>query len=401
MIPETETVRSRLVNATVLLAFLAVTVLLYFARDAFIPVALAMFLALLLTPAVDRLQRWHVPRGLAVTIVMLGVLLAGAGAVNAVWNPAKDWLARAPQTLRKIDARVRPVRAVFAQVDAVTERAGRLTESSPQNTSTAGGGAVAAPETGKALSMTKSVLEALTVIPLTLFFLLGGPPLLARMVASLSGKENSPKSLRLTQAIRAEVGRYFATVALINVGLGAATAAAAAALGMPNPILWGTVAGVLNFIPYLGPITTIAILGGAALVTFDDLGHALAVPGAFVVLHLIEGQVVQPLTVGRRLEVNALVILLAVWFGFWFWGIPGVFLAVPLLVALKVAAEHEPSWQAVSNFLAPNERWHPKKLDRLLRAGDLRAMRSGVPTAPATAQQVSAKTVRPLTEKAD
>ena len=396
MIPETGTPRSQLVNATVLLAFLAVTVLLYFAQDAFIPVAVALFIALLLTPAVDRLQRWHVPHGLAVTIVMLGVLLAGAGAVNAVWNPAKDWLARAPQTLRKIDARVRPVRLVFAQVDAVTERAGRLTES----TSTAGG-AAATPETGKALSITKSVLEGLTVIPLTLFFLLGGPPLLARMVASLSGKETSAKSLRLMEAIRVEVGRYFATVALINVGLGAATAAAVAALGMPNPILWGTIAGALNFIPYLGPITTIAILGGAALVTFDDLGHALAVPGAFVVLHLIEGQVVQPLTVGRRLEVNALVILLAVWFGFWFWGIPGVLLAIPLLVALKVAAEHQPSWQAVRNFLAPNEGWNPKTLDRLLRAGDLRAMRSGVPTAPATAQHASPKTVRPLSDKPD
>jgi predicted PurR-regulated permease PerM len=400
MVPETATLRSRLVKATVLLAFVAVGVILYFAQDAFIPVAVALFLALLLTPAVDRLQRWHVPRGLAVTIVMLGVLLAGAGAVNAVWNPAKDWLARAPQTLRTIDARVRPLRAVFAQVDAVTERAGRLTGGSAQSTPT-GGGAVAAAETGKAMSMTKSVLEGLTVIPLMLFFLLGGPPLLARMVASLSGKETTAKSLRLMEAIRVEVGRYFATVALINVGLGAATAAAVAALGMPNPILWGTIAGVFNFIPYLGPITTIVILGGAALVTFDDLGHALAVPGAFIVLHLIEGQVVQPLTVGRRLEVNALVILLAVWFGFWFWGIPGVLLAVPLLVALKVAAEHQPSWQAVRNFLAPNEGWQPKTLDRLLRAGDLRAMRSGVPTAPATAQQVSEKTVRPLSDKAD
>jgi predicted PurR-regulated permease PerM len=355
------------VNATAVLAFFAVGVVLYFAQDAFIPVAIALFLALLLTPAVDRLQRWRVPRGIAVAAVMLAVLLAAAGAVNAVWNPAKEWLARAPQTLRTIDERVRPLRAVFAQVDAVTERAERLTQSTTASNSAAAT-AVAAPEDGAAFSMTKSALEALTVIPLTLFFLAGGPPLLARMGASLSGNTTSAKSLRLTQAIRAEVGRYFATIALINLGLGAATAAAMMTLGMPNPILWGTLAGVLNFIPYLGPITTIAILGATALVIFSDLTHALAVPGAFIVLHLLEGHVVQPLTVGRRLEVNALVILLAVWFGFWFWGIPGVLLAIPLLVALKVAAEHEPSWQVVRNFLAPNERWQPKSLDRLRRA---------------------------------
>lgn len=357
---------SRLGNATALLAFLAVGVLLYLAQDAVIPVAIALFLALLLTPAVDRLHRWRVPRGLAAVIVMLGVLCAGAAAVNVVWSPAKEWLARAPQTFRTIDERVRPLRKVVAQVDAVTDRAEQLAQGGAA-VSVAQGVAVAAPEEATALTLTKSAIEALTVIPLALFFLIGGPPLLARLVASLSGSESTKTSLRVTDAIRVELGRYFATITLINIGLGAATAAAVAALGMPNAILWGTIAAVFNFIPYLGPITTIAILSGAALVTFDDLAHALAVPGVFIALHLLEGQIVQPLTVGRRLKVNALVVLLAVWFGFWFWGIAGVLLAVPMLVAVKVAADHQPSWQAVRNFLAPNEHWQPKSLDRLRR----------------------------------
>ena len=238
--------------------------------------------------------------------------------------------------------------------------------------------------------MTKLVLEALTVIPLTLFFLIGGPPLFARMGASLSGSDTSANALRLTQAIRVEVSRYFATIALINLGLGAATAAAVAALGMPNAILWGMIAGVLNFIPYLGPSATIVILGGAALVTFDEVGRAMAVPGSFVLLHLIEGQVVQPLTVGHRLKVNALVILLAVWFGFWFWGIPGVLLAVPALVALKVAAEHEPSWRLVRNFLAPNDHWRPGPLERLRKTGEQHATRPGLPPNPPLRSEAAA-----------
>jgi predicted PurR-regulated permease PerM len=367
------------VKATTLLALLAVGVILYVAQDAFIPVAMASFLALLLSPAVDRLQRWHVPRGLAVATVMLLVLLAGAGAVHAGWNPAIEWLERAPQTLRKIDQRVRPLRAVIARLDEITERVGRLAQGvAAQSTKIAV--SPGANESGTALTMTKSVLEALTVIPLTLFFLIGGPPLFARMGASLSGSETSANALRLTQAIRVEVTRYFATIILINLGLGAATAAAVAALGMPNAILWGMIAAVLNFIPYLGPAATIVILGGAALGTFDELGRALAVPGSFVVLHLIEGQIVQPLTVGHRLKVNALVILLAVWFGFWFWGIPGVLLAVPALVALKVAAEHAPSWRIVRNFLAPNENPRPRSLGRLRKTGKPHAMH---PQAPA------------------
>ena len=366
------TAQRPVMKAATLLAFLAVGVILYFAQDAFIPVAVALFLALLLFPAVDGLHRWRVPRGLAVAIVMLAVLLAGAGAVNAVWNPAIEWLERAPQTLRKIDQRVRPLRAVIARFDEITERAGRLAQGGADTKAAA---PTRANESGTALTMTKLVLEALTVIPLTLFFLIGGPPLFARMGASLSGSDTSANALRLTQAIRVEVSRYFATIALINLGLGAATAAAVAALGMPNAILWGMIAGVLNFIPYLGPSATIVILGGAGLVTFDELGRAMAVPGSFVLLHLIEGQVVQPLTVGHRLKVNALVILLAVWFGFWFWGIPGVLLAVPALVALKVAAEHVPSWRVVRNFLAPNDHWRPGPLERLRKTGEQHATR--------------------------
>jgi predicted PurR-regulated permease PerM len=121
---------------------------------------------------------------------------------------------------------------------------------------------------------------------------------------------------------------------------------------------------VLNFVPYLGPIAACFIFACAALVTFDSLGHALAVPGVFVAFHLIEGQLVQPLTIGRRLEVNALVLLLGVWFGYGFWGIPGILLATPALVALKVAAQYQPGWQVVRDFLAPIGDWRPRSLRR-------------------------------------
>jgi predicted PurR-regulated permease PerM len=357
----------KLVKAVWLVAIMGVGAVLYFAQDVFIPVAMALFLALLLTPAVDRLQSWHIRRGIAVAIVMIVVFAAAALAINSAWGPATAWLARAPQTMRQIDPRLRPLREMFERVDAVAERAGQLTQG---GTVVSGKPAIVTPVAGEstAISLTKSFLEALTVVPLTLFFLLGGPPLLARLGASLSGSEASAKALKLTEAIRVEVGRYFATVALINVGLGIATALTMYALGMPNPILWGVLTCLFNFVPYLGPIAAFFIIAVAALLTFPTLGHALAVPGAFLVLHLIEGQLVQPLTVGRRFEVNALVILLAVWFGYGFWGIPGMLLATPALVAIKVAAQYQPNWRTVRDFLAPNSYWHPKSLKRLRKA---------------------------------
>src|SRR5688572_6383925 len=353
----------KLTKAVWLVAIMGVGAVLYFAQDVLIPVAMALFLAMLLTPAVDRLQRWGFRRGLAVVVVLLVVLAATAAALNAVWAPATQGLARAPQTMREIDPRLRPLREMFARVDAVAERAGQLAQG---GTAVTGKPAIVTPVAGRstAVSITKSFLEALTVIPLTLFFLLGGPPLLARMGASLSGNEASVRTLRLTEAIRFEVGRYFGTVTLINVGLGVCTALAMYALGMPNAILWGVLVAVFNFVPYLGPIAAFFILAVAALVTFKDLGHALAVPGVFLLLHLIEGQIVQPLTVGRRFEVNALVVLLAVWFGYGFWGILGMLLAMAVVVAVKVAAQYQPNWSTVRDFLSPNGYWHPKLLRR-------------------------------------
>lgn len=349
-------------KAIILLSILAVGALLYLAQDVFIPVAVALFLALLLSPAVDRLQKWRVRRPVAVAIVLIIVFAAAGAAINAVWTPATEWLARAPQTIRQIDPRLKPLREMFARVDDVAERAGRLTHGPVAKTQPAILTPVADEST--AVSVAKSFFEWLSIIPFTLFFMLGGPPLMARMGASLAGNEASTKTLRMTEAIRQEVGRYFGTITLINLGLGIATGLSMFALGMPNAILWGVMAGVLNFIPYLGPITACAIFSGAALITFPTLGQALAVPGVFILLHLIEGQLVQPLTVGRRCEVNALVVLLGVWFGFAFWGIAGVLLATPVLVALKVAAQHNPTWRVLGDFLSPNALWNPILLKR-------------------------------------
>jgi predicted PurR-regulated permease PerM len=373
---------SKLIKAVWLVAIMGVGAVLYFAQDVFIPVAIALFLALLLTPAVDALQRWRMRRGFAVALVAIVVFALAAAAVNAVWAPATEWLARAPQTMRKIDPRLQPLRDMFDRVDDVAQRAGQLTQGGAV---VSGKPAIVTPVAGQrtAIALTKSFIGSLTVIPLTLFFLLGGPPLLARLGASLSGSEASAKALRLTEAIRQEVGRYFGTVALINLGLGCATALCLYALGMPNAILWGVLAAVFNFVPYLGPIAAFFIISIAALLTFDSTGQALGVSGVFLCLHLIEGQLVQPLTVGRRFEVNALVVLLAVWFGYGFWGIPGMLLATPVLVALKVAAQYQPSWRTVRDFLAPNGYWHPKSLKRMRSARDSGAALAQPETGPA------------------
>jgi predicted PurR-regulated permease PerM len=122
---------------------------------------------------------------------------------------------------------------------------------------------------------------------------------------------------------------------------------------MPNPFLWGTIAGLLNFIPYAGSTATLILLTLVATVSFDGLGRVVAVAGSFLGLVAVEGQLIQPLLVGRRLQLNPMLVFLSLWFGGLFWGIAGIVLATPTLVALKVIAKRSEGGRPLLNFLSP------------------------------------------------
>jgi predicted PurR-regulated permease PerM len=220
-----------------------------------------------------------------------------------------------------------------------------------------------------------ALVATMTVIILTLFFLAGGPPMLVRMTGALAGDVHSTHVLKVIDAVRREVGRYYATIALINVGLALATGFAMTALGMPNPILWGVLAGVLNFIPYVGSATTLLVLTIVAFVSFDGIGRVLAVAATYLGLATIEGQIVQPLLVGHRLDLSPVIVFLALWVGGWFWGIAGIVMAVPGLVALKVVAEHSERGLPLLEFLSPNfaKRFTPRLAKKDRAAGAVKS----------------------------
>ena len=342
-------------RALVVLATVAVAALLYFAHEVFIPVALALLFAMVLSSTVEGLHRYGLPRAVGAFLMLL-ILIVGIGAAtDALIEPAQQWLANAPHTLQVVEKKIRPAERWMHRLEGLTHRAGEI--GSPHGP--VAGQAAAAPTAvlsgSEVLTATGSTLvDIVTVVILALFLLSGGPPMLARMAGSLGSDQHAAHALRVIEAIRSELGRYYGTIALINLGLGAATTTAMILLGMPNPYLWGAVAAVLNFIPYVGSATTILLLGVVALVSFDDLTHVFAVVGSYLGLATIEGQVVQPLLVGRRLDLNPILVFLAVWFGGWFWGVAGIVIAVPSLVALKVAATHSERAGAVVAFLSPS-----------------------------------------------
>jgi predicted PurR-regulated permease PerM len=198
-------------------------------------------------------------------------------------------------------------------------------------------------------------LSCVTVIILTLFLLAGGPPMLARMTAAFASDLKSAHILAVIEKVRGEVGRFYVTTALINLGVGLATAFAMMCCGMPNPILWGIMAAVFNFIPYAGATASLIVMTVVAIISFNGLGHAFAVAGSFLAIATIEGQFVQPLLVGRRLQLNPLLVFLALWFGGLFWGIAGIILATPTLVAIKVIASGAVGCEPLLEFLSPHK----------------------------------------------
>ena len=221
------------------------------------------------------------------------------------------------------------------------------------------------------LDFTGGVLTALlTFVIVTLFLLAGGPPMLARMTAAFADDLNASHVLDVIEKVRREVGRFYVTTAVINLAMGCAITLSMMAWNMPTPYLWGALAALLNFIPYAGPAATLVVLALVAVVSFDTLGHVLGVSSSYVLIAMIEGQLIQPLLVGRRLEVNPLLIFLALWFGGLFWGIAGIVLATPALVALKVVSENTIAGHSIVRFLGPNNQSpdRDRKLERLKRS---------------------------------
>jgi predicted PurR-regulated permease PerM len=339
-----------------ILAVCALVVVLRFGRDVLVPVMLAVLLALVLSGIVETLRRHRIPRGLSALVLLLVGTVAIGCAVDALCTPAQQWVQNAPRVLRTIEHRVRPARSVVLRLNDIANRASVLAGGAPQPRAAEAQAPAATLTTIDILTQTGSVLGAIvTVMVLTLLLLAGGPPTLAHMSASLNGNLPAVHALKVIGAIRVEVGRYYGTLALINAGLGFATGIAMWQLGMPNPVLWGAVAAGLNFVPYLGAAVTLTILTVVALVSFDSITHVALVAASFLTLATIEGQLIQPIFLGRRLHLNPIVVFIALWVGGWLWGIPGIVFALPVLVAVKVAAAHSSNGRLLARFLGPSD----------------------------------------------
>jgi predicted PurR-regulated permease PerM len=316
-----------------------------------LPVAVALLLSLLLASPLNWLQRRHIPEPVGAAILVLGsvFLLIGGGWFLA--NPASEWLTRAPSTLSKAERKLtrlsRPFRAIqvtAAKVDDVTAvddgRNSRVVE-------------VARPSLLRRLSGSsiRFAGNALAVLFLTYFLLAAAQAFRGKLAMVLPGQEERDRAEEILTEIQRQMSRYLWYSGLINLVVGLLTWGVLAWLKYPNAILWGALAGVLNYIPYAGAVATIVLIGLTGLVSFEGLEPALYGAGAFAVINLLEANVVTPAVLGRKLPLNAVAVFLGLMFFGWLWGLTGAILAVPLTVMIRVVCAHLPDAKPVAIFL--------------------------------------------------
>ena len=356
--------------ALVILTILAVLYTLYFAADIILPFVLALVLSLLLSPATRFLcDKLHFPRMLA-AIIMIVLLFSAIGGIGyAVSVPARGWIAKAPQSLPELQKKLsflrRPIdmfEGGMRQMQGLMQQSGRGESGDSPDTAQAGqaspapgrpGGAAPAvsppapagnPGAGVGLSLlagTRSFLgQALTLL-ITLFFLLAdGDALLRRFVEILPGLSEKKRAVSIATEVERNISGYLATITLMNLLVGAANGLSIWAFGLPDPLLWGTAAFLLNYIPILGALTGMVIFFFVGLFSFSNAAWALAPSGVYLLIHIMEGETVTPMLLARRFTLNPLLVIVTLMFWDWLWGVAGALLAVPLLAVFKILCDN-------------------------------------------------------------
>lgn len=326
---------------------------LYLAKPVFLPIVIAILLNFLLNPAVRGLARLRIPNGIGAALVLLfllGVAVVGAYRLS---GPATEWVDKAPRGLRRAEARIRdlqrPVQEVQRAVEEVEEQAQQMTNGGDRTQQVQVQGTTL---TGTIMNRTQAFFaEGILMLVLLYFMLASGDLFLRKLVRVLPRLRDKKRAIEIARSTERHISSYLATVTLINMGLAVVVALAMRLVGMPNPILWGVLAGVLNYIPYIGPLVTASIIALVSILSFEDLGRAFVAPVVYYAINFLEGSFVTPMLLARRLTLNPVVIFIALMFWGWLWGLPGALLAVPLLGMFKIFCDHIEPLAPIGEFL--------------------------------------------------
>jgi predicted PurR-regulated permease PerM len=351
------------------LAILAILSACYFARDVLVPIVFAVLLTLVLRPLLRRLRKYQLPDGLSALLLIAVVAALFLGGVLTLAGQAQTWLAEAPSTVRKVGQMLPthsgPIEDFRQATAAVEDLAQPAQDAEPLQVQ------VQSQDMAFALLGVSSHFVAASVVVFVLgYFLLAcSDTLLKQALAAQSSFGNKRNVVAVVQNVEQGVSRYLLTITVINIALGLATAAAMWLLGIPNPLLWGVLATIANYVPHVGAFGCMVVLFFVGAVTHQSLAAGTAVAGTFVVLTSAESYFLTPFVLSKRLQLSPVAVLLAILFWGWLWGIGGGLIAAPLLTVIKIACDQIDSLRGVAVLLS-GEATEPVANDRPLVGND-------------------------------
>jgi predicted PurR-regulated permease PerM len=342
----------RLLTGLLLIAAIAAV---YFARDFLMPAVFAFFIAITFRPLVRSLSRRGIPAWATTAAIVVAATMLTTIAVVAFTGALLQWIEDAPRLQHEFMNKIASLRSSFAGLISIGETI------QDAATPDAGGNVQ---EVVVRESMLPTIFTLLAGYPVSVIFVAGGAIVIAvflmasgdlfyeKLIRILPNFQDKKAALRIVLDVEREVSTYLISITLINAGLAAAVGLAFWALGLPTAHLWALFAFILNYIPYLGPITGLVFSAAISVVVFDSLGQALLAPLVYGALIGLETQIITPALLSRRIQINAVMILLSLAFWAWAWGIPGIVLAVPILVTFRVLCNHIEALSAIGEFLS-------------------------------------------------
>ncbi|KAA0970118.1 AI-2E family transporter [Aureimonas fodinaquatilis] len=330
---------------------------LYLTASFLLPVVFAILFALVLSPIVRfARRRLRIPEPITAIVLVVGTLVGFTAMFYALSDPMTQIVRNAPTYAQAVDDEISEVRRRFNQLTRARHAVQEQTEVAvdvpqedvPQEV------IVRSPSLlDSAATTAPQMLAGIAFALIFLFFLLASGDLFhSKLVQTMPTFSDKKKALSIAHAIEKELSRYLFTITLINICLGFAIGFVLWLVNMPTPAVFGALAAILNFVPYIGAIVGLGLVGVVALAEFGDVTTALIPVVLYFACTSIEGQFITPLVVGRRLEMNAAAVFLSVAFWGWIWGITGMFLAVPIMVGVKILASYVDGMQSFGNFLA-------------------------------------------------
>ncbi|MEJ8570029.1 AI-2E family transporter [Microbaculum marinum] len=338
-----------------IIAAAAVLFGVYFGQGLFMPIAIAMVLSLTLSPIVRSASRRGIPSGITASVLVFGLAIIALVGSLTLTQPVMDWVDDAPRIGSELRNRLESIRGPMEAMNEAGEEVQKLAESNDPSVQE-----VVVRQPGllnrAANHIAGFAATILVTFGLTLYMLAYSSLFYEKVVKILPRLSDKKRALRIAYDVERIVSRYLLTVAAINTCLGFAVGTAMWLIGMPSPVLWGIAAGLLNFLPYIGSAVGVLVSAAVAIVTFESLAHAAIAPLVYLGITALEGNFITPAILGRRLELNPVVILLSVSLWGFVWGVVGVLIAVPLLVILKVFCDHVEDLEGLGEFLAGTRR---------------------------------------------